>query len=62
MATKLKSDLKYIAEPIPADASYTDAMYELYVRMKIFKGKQAIKEGRMLSHADVKNRLLKKSL
>ncbi len=34
MATKIKSDLKYIAEHLPADASYSDAMYELYVRMK----------------------------
>ena len=59
MATKIKSDLKYIAEHLPADASYSDAMYELYVRMKVAKGRQAIKEGRIVSHVDVKKRFLK---
>ena len=59
MATKIKSDLKYIAEHLPADASYSDAMYELYVRMKVAKARQAIKEGRIVSHVDVKKRFLK---
>ena len=54
MVTKIRSDLKYIAEHLPADASYTDAMYELYVRMKVTKGRQAIKEDHAMSHADVK--------
>jgi len=59
MSAKIKSDLKYIAEHLPAGASYSDAMYELYVRMKISKGKQDAKEGRIVSHADVKKRFLK---
>ncbi len=59
MTTKIKSDLKYIAEHLPANASYTDAMYELYVRMKVSKGRQAIKEGRIILHSDVKKRFLK---
>ena len=59
MVAKIKSDLKYIADHLPANASYTDAMYELYVRMKITKGKQAVKEGRILSHVDVKKRFSK---
>ena len=59
MTAKIKSDLKYIAEHLPADASYSDAMQELYVRMKISRGKQAVKEGRVVSHADVKKRFLK---
>ena len=59
MAAKIKPDLKYIAEHLPADASYSDAMYELYVRMKVSKGKQAVKEGRIISHSDVKKRFLK---
>ncbi|MBI4309934.1 MAG: hypothetical protein HY591_06345 [Candidatus Omnitrophica bacterium] len=54
MTTKVKSDLKYIADHLPAEASYTDAMYELYVRMKITKGKQAVREGRVVAHEDVK--------
>jgi hypothetical protein len=59
MTTKIKSDLKYIAEHLPANASYTDVMYELYVRMKISKGRQAVKEGRTIAHSDVKKRFSK---
>lgn len=57
--TNIKSDLKSIAEHISPDASYTDAMYELYVRMKIARGKQASEEDRVVSHEDVKRKFSK---
>ncbi|VAX36442.1 hypothetical protein MNBD_UNCLBAC01-484 [hydrothermal vent metagenome] len=56
--TNIKEDLISIAEHISPQASYTDVMYELYVRMKIVKGKQAADEGRVMSHEDVKKRFL----
>jgi predicted transcriptional regulator len=34
-------------------------MYELYVRMKIAKGKQAADEGRVIPHTSVKRRFKK---
>ena len=59
MATTVKADLKYIAAHLPTNASYEDAMYELYVRMKIAKGKQAVREGRIVAHEDVRKRFVK---
>lgn len=55
----IKSDLKSIAEHISPNASYADAMYELYVRMKIVQGKQAADEGRVVSHDEVKKKFSK---
>jgi hypothetical protein len=55
----IKADLKQIAEHLPAGASYADAMYELYVRMKIATAKQAANEGRVVAHEEVKRRFMK---
>lgn len=52
----IKEDLINIASNLPENASYSDAMYELYVRMKISKGKAAVEEGRLVPHEEVKNR------
>jgi hypothetical protein len=57
MAKTVKSELRDIARRIPPSATYTDAMYELYVRMKVAKGRQAADEGRVVSHASVRRRL-----
>ena len=58
MTTKtVKSELRDIAKRMPPSATYTDAMYELYVRMKIAKGRRAADEGRVVSHASVRRRL-----
>lgn len=60
MATaNVKADLKQIADHLPETASYADAMYELYVRMKVSRGKQAADEGRVISHEEVKRRFTK---
>jgi len=58
-ATTIKSELRDIADRIPDSASYADAMYQLYVRMKIAKGKQAADEGRVVPHDEVKRRFAK---
>ena len=55
----IKTDLKQIAERLPATASYADAMFELYVRMKFAHAKQAADEGRVISHEEVKRRFAK---
>jgi len=49
----VKSDLLSIIEKLPDSASYEEAMYELYVRMKIAQGRQAAEEGRVLTHEQV---------
>ena len=56
---QIKNELRSIADRIPDSASYMDAMYELYVRMKISKGKQAADEGHITPHTEVKHRFLK---
>ncbi len=58
-ATTIKAELIEIANRIPESASYSDAMYELYVRMKVARGKKAADEGRVVSHAEVKRRFAK---
>ncbi len=55
----IKSELRDIADRIPDSASYGDAMYELYVHMKIAKGKQAAEDGRVVPHDEVKRRFAK---
>lgn len=59
MATKIKSDLRLIADYLPANASYEDAMYELYVHMKIAQGKKSADQGRVFDHQEVKRKFLK---
>lgn len=55
----LKSELREITDHLPVTASYGDAMYELYVHMKIAKGRQAAAEGRVVPHEEVKRRFFK---
>lgn len=50
----VKADLKSIADRLPDSASYADAMYEIYIRMKVATGRQAAAEGRVVSHNEVK--------
>lgn len=50
----VKADLKNIADRLPDSASYADAMYELYVSMKVATGRQAAAEGRVVPHDKVK--------
>ena len=59
MVTKIKSDLRFIAEHLPANASYGDVMYELYVRMKVAQGKRADSQGRVMDHQEVKRKFLR---
>jgi hypothetical protein len=57
--TSIKSELREIADRIPESASYSDAMYQLYVRMKVAKAKLAAEEGRVIPHDEVKLRFAK---
>lgn len=53
----VKDEVQQLAEKLPSDATWEQAMYELYVRQKIAEGKRAIAEGRVVSHEEVKKRL-----
>lgn len=52
MATP-KEDVLRILECLPGDCTLEDIQYHIYVRQKIEKGLQDIKEGRTLSHEEV---------
>jgi len=55
----MKDELRDLAERIPESASYNDVMYQLYVRMKIAKGRQAADAGQVVPHDEVKRRFIK---
>ena len=59
MTTNIKSELKQIAAHLPAKASYEDAMYELYVHMKVDQGRKSADAGRVMDHEIVKQKFLK---
>ncbi|MBN1421183.1 MAG: hypothetical protein JXP34_20590 [Planctomycetes bacterium] len=55
----IKAELKDIADRLPESATYADAMYELYVRMKIAQGREAAQQGRVVPHEEVKRKFLR---
>lgn len=57
MATAKKS-AQQLLDLLPEDAGWDEIMYELYVRQKIERGRQAAADGRTLSHGEARRRLL----
>lgn len=55
---KLKEEMKKIIEKLPEDATFDDAMYELYVNHQIETGLDQLKNGQTVSHEEAKKRLL----
>lgn len=55
-----KKEAMRIIESLPEKASWDDIMYELYVKKKIETSLDAAAAGKVLSHDDVKKRLLSK--
>lgn len=58
-----KDQVKQLLEQLPYNATLSDIRYELndslytlYVRQQIERGLQAAKEGKVISHDDVKKR------
>lgn len=58
-ALTMKTELRDIADRLPDSASYDEVMYQLYVRMKLAKGRQAAAAGRIIPHDEVKRRFEK---
>lgn len=55
----LKEEAQKLIERMPEHVTWDDIMYEFYVRKEIDSAIQAAEEGRILSHEEVKKRLLK---
>lgn len=58
MATA-KDTVREVLEQMPDDCSLEDVQYQLYVRQKLDRSRLAATEGRVVSHAEVKERLSK---
>ena len=56
----IKDEAKKIIDSLPDQATWDDVMYQFYVKKKIAVSLKAVEEGNVLSHDDVKKRLLMK--
>jgi len=54
-----KDQVQQILQMLPEDASLEDIQYHIYVRQKIQQGIDDAEAGRILSHAEVQQRLAK---
>jgi predicted transcriptional regulator len=54
-----KEQVRQILGTLPEDASLEDIQYHIYVRQKIEQGLADVEAGRVLSHAEVQQRLSK---
>jgi len=54
----IKQIVHDIADHLPEQATFDDAMYALYVRQKLEKGLRDLDEGRTFTQEEVEQRLL----
>ena len=54
-----KQAVREVLEQMPDDCSLEDVQYQLYIRQKLDRSRQAAAEGRVVSHSEVKERLSK---
>ena len=53
---ELKKEVKNLLKDLPEDADWDDVMYKVYVRQSIEQGLKDSKEGRVISHEEIKKR------
>lgn len=54
----IKEEAKKLIDRLPEKATWDDIMYEFYVKKKLAAALKAAEEGRVVSHEEVKKRLL----
>lgn len=54
---ELKKEVKNLLKDLPDDAYWDDVMYKIYVRQSIEQGLKDSKEGRVISHEEVKKEI-----
>lgn len=54
----VKEQAKKLIDKLPDQATWDDIMYEFYVKKKLTVALKAAEEGRVVSHKEVKKRLL----
>jgi len=53
-----KDDLRKLIERLPEDATDADVMEELYFRVQVEKGLKDAADGRLISHAQLRDRIV----
>lgn len=53
----IREEIHKLADQLPADASWDDAMYALYVRRKIDAGRKAIAEGHLVTQEGLEQQI-----
>ena len=56
MPLTIKEEAARMVRELPAQSTWDDLMYEIYVRQKIEEGLKAADKGYVLSHDEVKRR------
>ena len=54
----IKEEAKKLIDRLPEKATWDDIMYEFYVKKKLAVALKAAEDGRVISHEEVKKRLL----
>jgi len=54
----VKEEAKKLIDKLPDKATWDDIMYKFYVKKKLSVALKAAKEGRVVSHKEVKKRFL----
>ncbi len=57
MKTTAKDDVRALLERLPDDASLNDIQYHIYVRQKIERGLDAIRQGNVVSQEEIEKRM-----
>jgi predicted transcriptional regulator len=52
-----RDEIIKLIEKLPANATEADVMEELYFRLQVEKGQKDAAEGRVITHAELKNRI-----
>jgi predicted transcriptional regulator len=55
----VKEQARQMLDELPESATWDDVLYALYVRQKIERGFDDIKNGRVISHEEVRRQFLK---
>lgn len=53
----VREEIHKLADQLPADATWDDAMYALYVLQKIDAGRKAIAEGRFVTQEQLEQQI-----
>jgi hypothetical protein len=53
----IREELHRLADQLPADATWEDAMYALYIRQKVDAGREAVAEGHFLTQEQLEQQI-----